>query len=590
MSSEAKAKIVRAFMEKGILLSEDVIEQINYDNYNEVESAMIDVKLDEEQFFLDAMTLLKISKLRQKPINIQTNTQMSAIEKNNPQRTASLQSTTLILEPSLEDKQNTNSFYQETEQGAEQKAEQELGGDVGTTNDLMKKYEKKSVLLQEQEPQTSKKNTPEPQTTIQDPTMDPLRKVKVLFSYCGESKKRTVEDFVAHFNKRYEAIKKILLNRQELVNLLSINKILNKKEKENVSIIGIVMEKNITKAKNILLKIEDTTGQISVVINKTKPDVFEIAQNIIEDEIIGLVGFNDKDVIFANKILLPDIYPRELKKSPTQEYAVFLSDIHVGSRFFLEEKFLKFIEWINGNMGSDEQKTLTKNIKYVFIIGDLVDGVGIYPEQDKELIIKDIYQQYSAFTEMISKIPKEITIILCAGNHDASRLSEPQPVLSGEFVKQLFELPNIVFVSNPAMVNIGADDTFPGFDILMYHGYSFDYYISNVDYIRNNGGYDRADLVMKFLLQRRHLAPTHTSSLYIPDSTSDPLVISQIPDFFVTGHIHKTSIANYHHVTLISGSCWQSTTTFQEKVGHKPEPARVPIVNLQTREVKVLRF
>lgn len=562
-------------MERGILLSDDALEQINCDDF---ESVNIDVKLGEEQFFLDAISLSNLSKLRQKPINIQPNIQISSIEVNNQPQIVSQQSTALILEHPLEDKQNIDSLNQETEQEADNGA--------GIAAALTEKYEEKSALLQEQDVQTPKQNIP----PIQDPTQDPLRKVKVLFSYCGESKKRYVEDFVAHFNKRYEAIKKILLNRQELVNLLSINKILNKKEKENVSIIGIVMEKNITKAKNILLKIEDTTGQISVVINKTKPDVFEIAKNIIEDEVIGLVGFNDKDVIFANKILLPDIYPRELKKSPNQEYAVFLSDIHVGSRFFLEEKFLKFIEWINGKMGSDEQKTLTKNIKYLFIIGDLVDGVGIYPEQDKELIIKDIYQQYSIFTEMISKIPKEITIILCAGNHDASRLSEPQPILSGEFVKQLLELPNIVFVSNPAMVNIGADDTFPGFDILMYHGYSFDYYISNVDYIRNNGGYDRADLVMKFLLQRRHLAPTHTSSLYIPDSNSDPLVISQIPDFFVTGHIHKTSIANYHHITLISGSCWQSTTTFQEKVGHKPEPARVPIVNLQTREVKVLRF
>ena len=43
-------------------------------------------------------------------------------------------------------------------------------------------------------------------------------------------------------------------------------------------------------------------------------------------------------------------------------------------------------------------------------------------------------------------------------------------------------------------------------------------------------------------------------------------------------------------VTMISCSCWQGKTTFQEKLGHKPEPARLPIVNLRTREIKVLRF
>jgi len=91
-------------------------------------------------------------------------------------------------------------------------------------------------------------------------------------------------------------------------------------------------------------------------------------------------------------------------------------------------------------------------------------------------------------------------------------------------------------------------------------------------------------------LQRRHLAPTHKSTLYIPDVKRDPLVISSVPDFFLTGHIHKSSVSNYRNVTMICSSCWQSKTTFQEKVGHHPEPCRVPIINLQTREVKILKF
>ena len=95
---------------------------------------------------------------------------------------------------------------------------------------------------------------------------------------------------------------------------------------------------------------------------------------------------------------------------------------------------------------------------------------------------------------------------------------------------------------------------------------------------------------MKFLLQLRHLAPTHGSSLFSPDYNIDPMVIDKIPDFFVSGHIHKTDIANYRGTTLVSGSCWQSRTKFQEKVGHHPEPSRVPIVNLQTRKYKILKF
>ncbi len=426
---------------------------------------------------------------------------------------------------------------------------------------------------------------------INSAVADEERKVRIVSSYNEPPSKKCVEDFVNYFNKRYEAIRGLLMARPDLINLTSINKVLAKKDKDTTSIIGIVVEKTLTKAKNILLKMEDPTGQISVVVNKTKQEMFEQAKNIVEDEIIGINGFNDEKVIFCNKIIWPDIpLNKELKKSPIEEYALFLSDIHVGSVDFLEEKFVKFLKWLSGEIGTDQQQDLVKKIKYVFIVGDLVDGVGVYPNQEEELLIKDIYNQYGRFAEFIAMIPKYMTIIICAGNHDAVRLSEPQPIIDEEFIKSTLQFPNVVFISNPGIVNIAADENFSGFDVLMYHGYCFDYYISNVDSIRNNGGYDRADLVMKFLLERRHLAPTHASTIYNPDPERDPLVISRVPDFFVTGHIHKTSIANYRNVTLISGSCWQSTTPFQEKVGHKPEPARVPIVNLQTREAKILRF
>jgi len=154
----------------------------------------------------------------------------------------------------------------------------------------------------------------------------------------------------------------------------------------------------------------------------------------------------------------------------------------------------------------------------------------------------------------------------------------------------MYELNNAIMVSNPSLVNINSSGSFSGFDVLMYHGYSFDYFVAQVDSLRNQGGYDRADLIMKFLLKRRHLAPSHLSTLYIPDAKKDPLVIEKVPDFFLSGHIHKSVTANYRNTTLICGSCWQSKTAFQEKVGHNPEPSRVPIVNLQTRDVKILKF
>lgn len=421
-------------------------------------------------------------------------------------------------------------------------------------------------------------------------TLPDAPSVKVVKSYLEEPRKIVVGDFVDYFNSRFEALRKILYNREELKNTLPISRILAKSDKESVSLIGIVKQKDITKNNNIVLTIEDQTDQMKVIVNKSKPELYASSRDIVLDEVIGIIGNVGNKVVFANNILWPDVpITNETKKHGNEDYVLFLSDLHVGSNNFLKEDFMKFLDWINLNAGNAGQRDIASKVKYIFFVGDLIDGVGVYPGQETELAIKDAREQYSECAELLSKIPKHIRLIICAGNHDAMRLAEPQPVFSAKFSEPLLRLENATIVSNPSIVNIHSGKDFDGYNILLYHGHSFDYYIANVDSIREQGGYDRADLIMKYLLKRRHLAPTHTSTPYMPMSP-DSLVIDKVPDFFVSGHIHKSAVSNYRGITLICASCWQSTTAFQEKVGHHPEPSRVPAVNLATRQVKILKF
>jgi DNA polymerase II small subunit len=414
--------------------------------------------------------------------------------------------------------------------------------------------------------------------------------VKVVFSYNKKPQKRQAQDFISYFNSRYSLIESLLLNRQGLSNITSINRIKGRPA-DNISIIGAIFDKQVTKSGNIMLTLEDRTGMIKVLVSGSKKELLEMAKEIVVDEVLGISGSIKQEIMFANNILLPDIMSEtRLKKSPNEGYAVFLSDLHVGSQMFLANEFERFIKWINGNLGSEAQREIASKVKYIFMAGDAVDGIGVYPNQQNELAIKDIYAQYEEYARLMLQIPKHIQLIMCPGNHDAMRISEPQPSFASEFSGTLAKMPNVTLVSNPAIVNIDSSDTFSGINVLMYHGYSFDYYIANIDSIRQNGGYDRADLVMKFLLRRRHLAPSHSSTLYLPDAEKDPLFIDIVPDIFATGHLHKTSASHYKNVTLICGSCWQSKTPFQEKLGHRPEPARVPVINLQTRDVKILKF
>ncbi len=411
--------------------------------------------------------------------------------------------------------------------------------------------------------------------------------------YKEKPAKTNIQDFVSYFNTRYRTLEKFLRNRPQLENLMSVSRIISKQDYGRVSLIGMISDKRLSKNGNLIITTEDPTGMIKFVVRKDNLDLFSIANNLVFDDVVGVSGSNKEKIIFADTIILPDIpLNKEVKKSPVEEYALFLSDLHVGSSLFLAEDFDRFIKWINQETGSDAQKEIASKVKYIFIIGDLVDGIGIYGAQEHELAIPDIYDQYKECAALLSKIPSHIPLIICPGNHDAVRISEPQPVLPMEFAEPIYMLPNVLMVTNPSIINIGATGEFPGFDVLMYHGYSFDFYADAVEEIRSQQPNisDRAGLVMQFLLKRRHLAPTHESTLRVVDPIEDPLVINNVPDFFIAGHIHKCATLVYRNVILICGSCWQSKTPFQERVGHKPEPGKVPVVNLKTRQIKVLNF
>src|SRR3989344_4505478 len=380
--------------------------------------------------------------------------------------------------------------------------------------------------------------------------------VKIIKDYIKPDKKIDLQDFVEYFRNRYKVLRDILEKRQELRDVISINKVLNKKDKEKATIIGIVMNKEITKNSNFIFDIEDLTGRIKVIVGKNDFELYNTCKEVSLDEVIGIVGSFSKGVLFGRRVVFPDIpLTKELKKSPDECYLICTSDIHVGSRLFYKEDFLNFIEWVNGNVGEEKQKEIARKIKYITMTGDLVAGIG-----------------------------------LCPGDHDSVRVSEPQPILDKEFAPELFEIENVILVTNPGFINLHSSGDFSGFDVILYHGKSFVYYADNIESIRSNGWTSRGDLIMKYLLQRRHLSPTHTATLYVPDAKNDFLIIDNIPDFIITGHLHQISNIVYRNVSLIGCGCWEGLTPYQEKTGSKTDTAKVTLINLKSREIKILNF
>ena len=59
--------------------------------------------------------------------------------------------------------------------------------------------------------------------------------------------------------------------------------------------------------------------------------------------------------------------------------------------------------------------------------------------------------------------------------------------------------------------------------------------------------------------------------------------------FFMDKAEVQTSKLN-KNIDLINASCWMTQTDEQERRGMIPHPAKVPIINLKTREVKIMNF
>jgi DNA polymerase II small subunit/DNA polymerase delta subunit B len=144
---------------------------------------------------------------------------------------------------------------------------------------------------------------------------------------------------------------------------------------------------------------------------------------------------------------------------------------------------------------------------------------------------------------------------------------------------------NVHLVSNPAIVEIGGV-----FRVLMYHGASMNSFINEILEIKASGGHLNPTKIVREMLKRRHLAPLHGSVDYIPCENGDLMVISDVPDIIATADQHRAEVGEYNNILMVASSCWQSMTPFEEKVGNIPNPCKVPVFNMKTRDIKIFDF
>jgi DNA polymerase II small subunit len=406
--------------------------------------------------------------------------------------------------------------------------------------------------------------------------------LKILEDVTGKlTSNGTLEEYTALFQDRYKRIEKILRQRIDVRAATPIREALKAQPKTKLKIIGMLTEKRDAKQQTILA-IEDLNSSATILVpNKISDEIKKKALQILPDQVICVAVTKTRTNLFlAEDIIFPDVERKIPQRAQESVYAVLTSDIHIGSTKFNKKAFKKFIQWFKGKYGTPEMKEIASRVKYLVIAGDIVDGIGVYPGQQHELTIRDIYNQYTHAIKYLEKIPTYIEVILAPGNHDTSRKALPQPAIPVNYLTAIKDKTNIHTVGSPCLLNIH------GVDILMDHGRSLDDIIAAAPEM----SYDHPEKAMRLLLQGRHLAPVYGGKTMLAPENRDYLVIDKIPDILHMGHTHVLGYSKYKGVIIINSGCWQEQTDYMEKMGLVPTPGKVPVINLMTMEITVLDF
>ena len=408
--------------------------------------------------------------------------------------------------------------------------------------------------------------------------------IEVHFDITGNSvTEGKLSDIKSFFNSRLSKIRNLMIEgralpRRPISNAEAYrNRQRYTSNEYEITIVGLVSEPRWAKSGNLMFLLEDETTQIQCLL---KPPtganpLHSALDGLMNDDVVGVSGFfigDRTDLFIISNIHFPPL-PRRAKNTANIDESVsaaFLSDVHVGSKTFLEPQWEKMINWFKTD-------PLAKTIKYFVLSGDGVDGVGIYPGQDRHLAITDLFKQYGALANLLSDLPDWVDVIILPGNHDAVRPAEPQPALDPE-VQQDYS--DAVFVGNP------CDFSLHGVRILSYHGKSIDDFVAGLRSVT----YAKPEMAMRSMLERRHLAPSWGGKTPLSPEPEDSMVIGTIPDIFVTGHVHGQYVGDHKGTTIVHSSTWQDQTDYQRMLGFQPKPCILTVINLHTHASASIPF
>jgi len=390
------------------------------------------------------------------------------------------------------------------------------------------------------------------------------------------------ESYVSMLKDRYKKMMMKIKRGSSGMRPMRLSEVSSRLMRNNeVFVVTYILRKKIFEDR-ILLEIEDESGtSLAFIYKRHDQRVYDILSKAPLDVVVGLRIFvTNKGRLIVKDVIPPRIKTKFEEKVGDPIYALFISDLHIGSNKFNHDVFDRFIEIIKGVDIGDQVKGIVRRLKYILIAGDLVDGIGVYQGQEAEISIPSIEAQYEEAYRLLKRIPDHIKVVVIPGNHDASRSALPQPPIFKSIAEKFYEDNQFLMLGNP--VNISLH----GVNILVYHGDFIQDILTTIPGLQNGD----IGSATNILLTYSHLAPQMGLSTKIAPEPKDHLVINDGIHVLHFGHTHKFNISKHMGVLTINSGTFQNQTKYQKIMKIEPDIGFLTFLNLMNLEPQVVRI
>src|SRR5881296_4109636 len=192
-------------------------------------------------------------------------------------------------------------------------------------------------------------------------------KLEVVFDPTGKlGTTGAFDDFLRYFRNRFEKMSALFKQRLDTRPSGNISDALSGGRGRFIAMVVDKREKN----DRITLTVDDYEDEAMVLVDIHNQSLYQSARGIMRDQVIFLETHKSSRFLIADKIVLPEIPDHKPARAQEEIYAALISDVHIGSKVFLEQAFRRVLACLQGQGATPVERHIADRVKYVLICGE----------------------------------------------------------------------------------------------------------------------------------------------------------------------------------------------------------------------------